>query len=282
MNDIIHVHIYEPHVRSIFGKNSKNEKAQLHTYTCENKDECDAFGKGQCINVGNVFGARCPSGRKNVLRGFSQRARKYYEQISDWKGKYKDLYQALEQAPRKITKVYGGWMLPYSHMDMNITVPFKDKSGLFVSGCPFLTDDQMNKENIENIISFLPQAMMGGEIRSYQKESIPKFIHDFKSNYPVIFNNMLGDNDIVKKIFESMNYVGRKAYLKTVKKDHKVKLGTDYWFWDGKKVFRKDQKIMIFEPCSWSSCYCEFIPDEKATVKITDNNQVDENTVFAD
>lgn len=282
MNNIIHVHIFQPHKPSIFGKRSKNDKAELHIYTCENKNECDAFKRGTCINVGNPFGSRCPSGRKSVSCGFSQRARKYYETLRAWEETYKEFYHVLDTAPKRITKVYGGWMLPYSHIGMNKRVPFKGEEGLFNSGCPFLTDEQMTTDNMSEIISFTPQAMMGGEIKSYQKEVVPKFLHDFKINYPEIFNNLLGNNEIATAKLENLNFVGRMAYLKTIKSDEKVKLGTDIWEWDGEKIYRKDNKFMIFEPCKWKECYAEFIPDEKATVKITRNEQVDAGTVFAD
>lgn len=282
MDNVIHVHIFEPHKPSLFCKGKKSEPSQLHIYTCEHKESCDAYKNGTCINVGNVFGARCPVGKKSVSRGFTARARKYYDQIVQWKETYKDAYHKLNSAPKRVTKVYGGWMLPYSHMAMNEDAPFKTKEGFFSSGCPFVTDEDMTKETIDSILGFTPYAMMGGAISSYHKEVIPKFIHDFKVNYPSQFNEFMADRESVKKVIGNMDYVGRKAFLKTIKTGVKVKLGTNYWDWDGKKISRKDVKTMIFEPCTWESCHTEYVPDDKATVKITSNDQVDNKTLFAD
>lgn len=282
MKDIIHVHIYEPHKGSLFGRTPKNTKSELHIYSCEHKSECDAFKKGMCINISNPFGAKCPVGKKTISCGFSQRARKYHETIKQWKETYKEFYHVLDRAPKRVTKVFGGWMLPYAHIAMNPHVPFKGKSGFFVTGVPFLHDEKMTSEIMDSIISFRPQALMGGEIKSYQEKVVPKFLHDFSENYPDIFTKLLGKNKIALARLENLNFVGRKAYLKTIKAGEQVTLASDIWEWDGEKIYRKDNKFAIFEPCEWVSCYAEYIPDDKSTVKITNNEQVDAGTVFAD
>lgn len=282
MNEIIHVHIYEPHKPNLFGKASANERSQLHIYTCENKDQCDAFKRGQCINVGNVFGSRCPIGRVNKSSGYTRRAQKYHSQIREWKDRYKDQYRALDSAPKRITKVPGGWMLPYSHMDMNKAVPFKSHSAAFISGCAFLSDDDFNKEVFEKILAFRPMALMGGEIKDYQKTVVPKFLHDFQVNYPAEFSELASENDSAKSLLNDLNFIGRKAYLNTVKPGSEVKLGTKIWLWDGQTISKTNRGFMVFEPCEWEECYAEFKPSDKATVEITSNEQVCENTLFAD
>jgi len=282
MNEIIHVHIYEPHRGSIFGKTPKNERSQLHIYTCEQKDKCDAYKRGQCINVGNVFGSRCPIGKVSKSSGLTQRAQKYCSQINEWQERYKEFYSALDSAPKRITKVAEGWMLPYSFMDMNESIPFKAHGGAFVKGCAFLSDEDFNEDIFNRILNYKPIAMMGGEIKDYQKNVVPKFLHDFKVNYPKEFERLSEDSEIAKAAMENLNFVGRMAYLKTIKPDVEVTISSDIWQWDGEKITRTDVKFMIFEPCKWESCYAEFKPSDKAIVKITSNDQVCDKTVFAD
>jgi len=281
-SDIIHVHIFEPHRPTIFGKNSKNDKAELHIYRCESKDQCDAFKGGTCINVGNVFGARCPIGTKSVSSGFSQRARKYYDTIKDWKSTYEDFYQALKPAPKRITKMSGGWMLPYSYIADNKKIPFESQGSLLRQGCPFLTDDDMTSENMAAVISFRPRALYGHVLTDYAEKTVPKFLHDFKTNYPDTFNDVLGENEEATAVLDGISYIGRTAYLTTIKPGVQVTLKRDSWLWDGSKISMRDKSFMIFEPCKWESCYAEFVPTDKATVEITDDDQVDENTVFSD
>lgn len=281
-SDIIHVHIWEPHRPTLFGKSSKNDKAELHIYRCENKNQCDAFKSGTCINVGNVFGSRCPIGTKSVSCGFSQRARKYYDTIKGWKETYGDLYQALKPAPKRITKVSGGWMLPYTYMVDNGSVPFKEKGGLLGGGCSFLPEEEMTPENMSKVVSFRPRALYGHVLKDYQEKTIPKFLHDFKTNYPDIFGDVLGGNEEAAAALNGISYIGRTAYLKTVKAGEEVTLGTNIWDWDGERIYKRDRSTMIFEPCKWDNCYTEFIPSDEATVKITSEEQVDENTIFSD
>lgn len=281
-NKIIHAHIYEPHRPSIFGKSPANARAELHLYTCEHSEECDAFAKGQCINVGNVFGSRCPHGRKQVTDGFTKKAAGYYKQIANWKEMHKDAYNALSQAPSRVTKVYGGWMLPYSFMDMNESVPFKAHGGAFRTGCAFIESEQLNKSTLEKIVAYRPLSMVGGEITDYQQKIVPKFLFDLKTNYPEQYVSAFGENQAVNQRIESISFIGRTALLKTIAPNCKLKLGTKEWLWDGKKISMQNAEFMLFEPCKWTANYAEFAPCDSATVKITSNEQVNESTVFVD
>lgn len=282
MNEkIIHVHIWDPSCKSIFHKPKQTDRGELHIYKCKNTEGCDAFKKGQCINAGNVFGEWCPNGSRSNLKSCTMRAKAYRSQIDEWKERYKNELNALKSAPKKITKVHGGWMMPYAHMSNNEKVPFKSKGGFMASGCTFMEDNHMNKENMLSILDFRPQALMGGEIKSYQKESVPKFVFDFNAEYPEIFAELLGDSDKAKEILSSMNFVGRKAYLKTIAHGEVV-ISKRKWLWDGEKLSITDSDFMIFEPVKWDSCFASFTPKDDSTIEITDNCQVTSETKFAD
>ena len=278
--NIIHVHIFEPHKPSLFGKRSKNERSELHIYTCEKSSECDAYKNGTCINAHNVFGAKCPIGRKSVRGGFTQRANKYHAQISEWKDHYSDVLWKLKEAPKRVTKVSGGWMLPYSFINMNEKVLFHDKGGFLQNGSPYLEDEAFTKEAFESILTFRPYALMGGEIKEYQSKQVPKFVKDLHDYYPEKFNEVASDS--ATQILESYDFKGRKAFLKTIKPDCHVIISKKKWHWDGVKITKNNENFMIFEPCEWESCRAEFVPNDSATVVITDNDQVTHETKFAD
>lgn len=280
MSELIHVHIFEPHKPSLFGKSNKNEKSQLHLYSCENPSECDAYNKGVCINAHNVFGSRCPKGTKRVIEGFSQRAKKYHSQISEWKEKYSETLWKLKKAPERIVKVYGGWMLPYPHINMDKDLPFHGVSGFMLNGAPFLAEEDFTKGLFGRLLEQRPQALMGGEIKSYQKEVVPKFVKDLHDNYPQKYNEVA--NDKARNIIDSYDFVGRKAYLKTLAPNCEVVISRKTWSWDGSVISRRNLETMIFEPVKWTRCYIEFTPDDSAIVEITDNNQVIDTTILAD
>lgn len=282
---IIHVHIWDASKPHFFYKVKKSERSELHIYKCSNTEGCDAFKNGQCINVGNVFGERCPNGSRLTKKSVTVRANSHSGQVQGWKDTYKEHYNALNPAPKKITRVTGGWMMPYDHITQNKLVPFKSQGGLMLGGCSFLSEDEMTKENMISIINNRPQAAMGGEISSYQNKIVPKFIFDFKSCYPDIFNELLGDNEKAKAILESMDFVGRVAYIKTVKPGSILKFTHTTMHWDGKKLTKKDSKMSAFDVLNESefdSAYFEYVPKDTAKVKITDNNQVYSETRFAD
>lgn len=279
MNNIIHVHIYDPSMPSLF-KSMATDRSELHVYTCPSANECDAYKNGQCINVGNVFGGRCPVGQKRVSQGFTRRARKFHAQISEWKKLYSDHYNKLSSAPKRMTKVSGGWMLPYAHINMNESVPFKSKSSFLSGGCPFL--EEINKGIFDSIIRFKPMALMGGEITSYQKKVVPKFIKDFSDNYPELFEVVSSGSDLAKSIIDIYDYKGRKAILKTIKPNVDVTISKKTWYWDGETISRTDKEFMIFNPVSWTNCFASFTPDDQAIITITNNDQVTEHTQFAD
>lgn len=277
MKDIIHVHIYEPHKGSLFG-NTKNDRSELHIYRCEKAGECETYKNGMCVNVSNPLGARCPHGKRSVSKGFTQRAQKYYKQINEWKETYADTYHKLNTAPERVVKVAGGWMLPYAHIHMNKDLPFCGAG--YITGTPFLKEEDFTKELFIKLINQRPQSLMGGEITSYQKEQVPKFIKDLHDHYPEKFTEVADEH--AWSVVANYDCVGRKVFLKTVTPNVEVVISKKTWWWDGKTISRKNQDTMIFKPVSWVSNYIEFTPDDNATIVVTDNNQVNKTTVLAD
>lgn len=277
--NIIHVHIYDPASGNFLFKQKASEKSQLHIYTCENSAQCDAFKNGTCINVGNAFGAKCPLGKVSRSSGYTRRAKSYRSQINEWKDHHSESYNKLSPAPKRITKVSGGFMLPYDHINFESKAPFKTGSGLFSGGCPFISDEDMTVDTVSIILNQRPMAMMGGEIRSYRNEVVPKIILDMRKHYPELLKGV--NEKLIKSIIGDYDYKGRQALLSSLK-PCVVTIYGDQWDWDGVKLSSTNKKFMTFEPCKWTTCYAEFTPNESESVKITSNDQVDSNTVFVD
>jgi len=282
MNDknIIHVSIYDPTSGNFLFKQKANEKSVLTIFSCSDSNSCDAFKNGTCINVGNAFGSKCPIGKATKQRGYTKRANGFYKQIKGWKEKYSQTLNALKSAPQRITNVPGGWMFPYSFINLSEKIPFQSTGGLFSNGTPFITNDVLNSNIIKNILSQRPQAMMGGEITDYRKKVVPKIIMDIKEYYPDLFNDI--PDDFISTFIDSYSYKGRTAYIHTIKPNVNVTISKDVWFWDGRKLSSTNRKFMIFEPCKWEKCYAEFTPKAGETIKIESNDQVISTTKFSD
>ncbi len=277
---IIHVHVYDPR-NSIFGS-SKNDKAEAHCYSCSASDKCDAYANGQCIMIGKVFGGRCPYGRKNVTTGFTRRARKFHEWITDVKEKYKDHISALKSIDNTVIKLGDGFMLPYSFMDMNKNVPFHSHGGGFCTGLPFIKVEDLTPEILLSIVTFKPQAMMGGEIKDYQLKTVPKFIKDLSDKYADLFQLLLSVYPGALAVCHDYDYTGRKALLRTVNQGCEVVIAKNKWLWDGEFITATDKNYMIFAPVKWDQCLLKFKPKPDEWITITSNDQVNIDTVFVD
>ncbi len=277
---LIHVHIYDPR-NSIF-KGSKSDKSAAHYYTCSASDRCDAYSGGQCVMIGKIFGGRCPYGRKNVTTGFTSRARKYHEWISDIKEKYKDQLWALKSVDKTAIKLGDGFLLPYSFMDMNKKVPFQAHGGGFCTGVPFIKAEDLTPDALLSIVTFKPQAMMGGEIRDYQLKSVPKFVKDLHDKYPELFKTLVSVYPEAESACANYDYTGRKALLSTINHGCEVIISKKSWQWDGENITATNKDYMIFSPVKWDECSLSFKPKEGESVTITSNDQVNDKTVFVD
>jgi hypothetical protein len=279
MADIINVHIYDP--SHSFFKTSANEKAEVHIYSCDYKDECDMFKLGKCHHVAVFLGSGCKYGHKNIEMGYTKRAQGYSGWIRQRKERYDGLLDVVRVAPHRISKMHGGYFLPYAHMAMNTAIPFEKHDAFFISGMPFLEEQHITAETLSSIYTFRPQAMMGGEIKIYQTEVIPKFLIDLKTRYPDILRMLISVHPEVSERLANINHVGRKALLNTIRSNVDVVYSKNVWHWDGIKLTTRKGYI-LFDPCGHVSCYHEYTPTTNAEVVITDNAQVVDDTVFVD
>ena len=205
---VIHANIYNPS-HSIF-KTSRNEKAQCQTITCINSD-CPLLAKGQCYARG-IFTPRCPYGRANVEHGPTRRAQKFYRWVSDKSKEHKGV-PYLDIPEEKMEFIGEYVLLPYSHMNMCKEVPFLRHSSLFISGSPFLPIEEWNLQTVVQLLDFRPHALMGGEITSYQKEIIPKFLLYKERELLTIHLTDLDMQTLLLFLRRSRSKYLRKSYL---------------------------------------------------------------------
>ena len=122
---------------------------------------------------------------------------------------------------------------------------------------------------------------MGGEIKSYQKEEVPKFIKHLSEEMPSLFNEIDKEfNGMLSRRMQSYSYVGRTALLSTINIGE-VKKDDNIWLWDNQKITLKPNKNMLI----WWEMDIEEItikPKGDTWIKIHNNNQVNENTIFKD
>ena len=276
--EVISVNVTDP-AGSIF-KDFRNDKSECIVIKCSNKDNCDLYARGECV-VKTFLGGGCPYGKKSTEVGFTRKARGYSKWRTDKEKQFEGIGNKLASASN-VMGVIGDYIyLPYHHINMNERLPFLSKAGFMSNGKPFLPIAAFTIENIIAMFNFAPQALMGGTITSYQKEELPKLAQHISEQFPEKWAELLSVAPILSQYWDKYTYVGRKAYIWSLRDGVTFVVGKETWLWDGEYLtsttayastphfgFKAETREIRIKPVS------------DAVIAITDNSQVDTNTQF--
>jgi hypothetical protein len=243
-----------------------SKRCALFKIFCENSGDCDLFKKeSTCLLCSATSG--CKFGRKCGTEGPTQNASKFFTIIQQWRKENEQYFSALKdlKAYNRIFHTNGFYYLPYS----------------FMSGCggspldsAWRSAEGMTADTLRRICEAQPCSLMGGVIRDYQNEEVPKFISDLQRHYPHLFA-ILPDEQ--KDRVQNISFVGRKADLTTCRPGEYI-FSDKRWKWDGEFLTGSN---MLFQPVK-GECEIRIRPEKGAEVKITDNSQVADGTRFLD
>jgi hypothetical protein len=280
---LIDYRLYNPKTSPF--RTSKNDKAVFTAVHCSNSENCDAFKNGSCVMWAGLYGHKCPYGRKKNQEGYSQRAYKFSEWISAKKQSVEGIKQ-LDACPQKMCSIGEYVYFPYPHWTLDKSVPMveEDRANMISDGVArqFINQVLFTIDLIEHIINARPQALFGGEITSYQKEVVPKIVQHLREVFPERFKKWSKKYPETAEKFNLDDYVGRMAYVRTlkpgcvvVKKDCSMK-------WDGEYLIT-EEFTSVFLPIERPDyVYLKMKPGEQTTIKITSNDQVYSETEFKD
>jgi len=274
---VIHAHVFDP--RHTFFKSSANEKSECSVASCCNSERCGLFKRKECCLVGgSLFRESCPYGKRSTHAGYSRRASKFYDWIKEQEAQYSNVLNALSSVSKVMSLVGEYVYLPYSFITMNESVPFTQRENFFSKGNRFLPVAHFTIENIEYICNFHPMAMMGGEITSYQKEEVPKFVKHLSEQFPELYAELCKKLPRVNEI--SLTNVGREAYLRTLNTNvgEFIDCHKSHWVWDGEYLISKDSKASFMLVDKFAEIRIK--PNGDPTVKITDDKQVNGKTEY--
>lgn len=288
---VVSLHIFDPS-RTIF-KQVSNDKAYAEAIFCSNSESCELFAAGTCTMRG-VFIDKCKYGRIEKHEGFTKRARKFHDWISEQKKKYDpngDIGRL--EVPIEKMAIVGDWIyLPYSHMNMNEIVPFESHSKFFVSGTKFILRSQFTLETIKKIVTFRPQAMVARrEIKSYQEEEVPKFLSHLNEKFPDLYEEFFETYPELKEDYkpDKISYVGRKAYLLTLKSGFTYCINHEKypveWHWDGEylKTKSKDAYSSTWGKIKdYDDLEVKVKPNDDTVIEVQSDDWINENTKFKD
>lgn len=265
MTTKVHAHVYDPTGISLF-KPPANARAKSFAITCDMAGACDAFKSGHCIRLRLSFGGSdfCKYGQMSVQTGVTKKARSFYYWISKERDRLKD-YPKAKRAPDRIFKIGDYWNLPYAFMAKSwagSNYPLESE---------WVHSDNMSVETLSRIVNGKPRAALGGVLGEYQSKSVPKFLEDVRRNYPELWDLIPED---AKQRVKATSHIGRKAVLATC-----APSAFDGWDWDGATLSGGTVNSLSLPA---DAAHIAITPKPGATIKITDNSQVTDETVFVD
>lgn len=259
----------------LFGGKETPLEAEI-TY-CDNYKECSFYKKGKCFNAGR-WKPNCKIGKKQIEKGYTSRAAKY----NTFRNKYKndEKYNILEEPSDIVGKVGDMFILNLSYLKELEAGKYVIETSFFNNKLTYIPENQFTNELIKLICDGKPRTIFDNKIiEDYQKKIIPRFLYELKAEFSDIYNIFVNEYPEYKKI--EPNFIGRQAYIYSLRDGTELK---------DKTVFVKDGEYLK-SIGSWHSAFLPFDADEadmavkinkKMTVKITNNEMVDENTVFKD
>ena len=267
--DLIYYYLFNARIDR---RAKKSDKARSYQYYCSKKDECEVYKNGGCILRTPFYEGSCPYGQKVVEEGYTARAKKYYDWINKQEEKFKDYKEVnLDGSPNRILLVGDYYFLPYSFIKDNKNIPFEKEFSSFVK------KENFTNEVISSIVNYKPKDWFNNEIRSYQKEIVPKILKDLNDFYPDIFKEFKKEYPELSIDFKDSSLVGRKAFLYSLNKNIEIIHKKEKWYWDGEYLTTKEKSILFLDIDN-DSVEVRVKPKENFSVIITDMSQVNSET----
>lgn len=271
--DKINVDLYGG--KSIFGGRETPLNADI--IYCEKYKNCSFYQKGKCFCAGRI-GPNCKFGRKQNIQGYTSRAIKY----SEFKRKYKEdeCYSKLDEPNNKIGKIEDTFVINMSYLHEKEGGGYEIETSLFSSELIYIPEDKFTNDLIKLICDGKPRTIFGNEIiKSYQEKDVPRFLYELKTEFRDIYNRFVNEYPDYKN--REMNFVGRYAYIKTLKNGTELlDCHNNIWKFENDEIVCYEWKTWL--PFGKTPAETRIKITDDMTYKITDNSQVDENTKFED
>ncbi|MDE7090005.1 MAG: hypothetical protein K2O54_07790, partial [Prevotella sp.] len=242
------------------------------------------YKDGKCLNCRALGGTRCKNGKVTTIKGYTSRARKYEEFRSTYKND--EAYHKLDYPKNYVGLIDDMLYLNLHYLRVAKPGAYDNRPNQwgyvitdagFCSGTFFININEINADFLAQILSYKPQALMGGEIKAYQEKVVPNLVDELKKVVPILYKALIRKYPQFNK---EPNYVGRYAYMKTLV-DGSIIVSNH-----GDKAIKRGDMLYCekftggFIPFNGEYAECTIKIKDKQTYKVTDNSQCDENTIF--
>ena len=252
----------------------RNKRAYYNVIFCSNSDKCELYKKGQC-SLGVMYtwtSNKCPYGERKTDSGYTPRARKHRLWVNATKEKYKDV-KKLEPPTKNKMAVVGEYIyLNYEHFIDDKNLPFVMNSNYYEN--PFMKMEDFNYKVVD--------ALFVRRRSRISHDVMKRFVLHLKEQYPAMFIKLLKEHPEADNIFKELSHVGRKAKLFTLTPNIGEFHAYDRkeWRWDGNYLTSEEEGMLIGSICSFSEIRLK--PRENTIIEITDDKQVNSDTIFID
>ena len=256
----------------LYGDGSRNARLREEIVYCDYADECSLYREGKCLKITSPFVSYCPLGKLEMVDGGTKRS-KLFQRIRE-AAKTDECYGKLKRAYNTYFAVAGEWVIVGGmmvHLEYSDVFMVKDPGfagGNYVAIPKF----DFTIDIIKKIYNARPVALMGGVIREFQEKQLPFFFLQMRKAWPEKYEEFAEAVPEVRNL--NPNYVGKWARLSTINRD----LPVDGFVFDGD--FLVGEYNSVFLPFGAKSAIIRIPITDELKVKITNNDQVTEETIF--
>lgn len=272
MNNKINVQLYGG--KSIF-KGVRETPLEAEITYCDKYDKCSFYKNGKCFSVGR-WKSNCKFGKKEIIKGYTSRANKYYEFKTTYMSDEK--YNSLKEPDTKIGIVDDIVILNLQYIKIDENMIIKENVTFGKDELVYIPLEKFTNNMIKRICDIRPRTIFDNvPIKRYYEEIIPRFLYELKTNFNDIYTRFINE---YPEYHKEPNFVGRKAYIYSLKDNIEIV--------DRKgKFIKKDGHLIgeyrdCFLPFNSNKAQIDIEIDENMVCEIDDNDWVNENTKFAD
>lgn len=263
----------------LYGSGTRDSRLRAEYIYCDQAQECSAYKDGKCFCVTTLFQTKCGVGNVSKIDGGTKRS-KMFQKVRQ-EAKENECYGKLSYPGRTYIAKIGDKAflthMPVRLEEMSVGKLCWSDPG-FGANRIMISAEVLTPENIMTICSARPHALMGGLIESYQKETVPMFLHQLSLVFPEkykAFCEAYPDYEIAPP-----NWVGRFAKLSTCNRSKQYKdINGNVFYFENDEIVCDHYKSE-FAPFGAKDMKIRINVTDDMEVKITDNNQVLTDTVF--
>lgn len=279
---IVDWRFYDVNGTNLF-KPKASDKSKLTLIYCKKDTHCNLLDESICIGFQG-----CPYANKTIDVGYTRKAAK----SRSWSREKQELIKDIPQknSLSKMKQIGNYIYFPYPHWNFNTKNPrlLKYERGLFMSNKDFIDiEDFYDIEFLKIVLDRQPNSIMGGTISIYQTEIVPKIISHLKEEFNDLYLKLITTYPKYEIKECNINYVGRKAKIKTLVPNVEFTYDKFIAYWNGTKLVIKNypMNIMFIKDIDFKNKVERFIDfeidvEDNDSIVIVNNKQCDKNTIF--